>query len=187
MQGGVGAGVRRVSAAFLVRDQQFPVRRELLVRRVGEGLLCRTELSLRPAEFGQGEVDGVPHGAGRIEVESLGEVAGAAREADSDLPGVRPLRSGEQPQQGGLAGTVLADDGGPLAWTDGEGDVIEDGSGALGLGDVLDRQLGHGGGGDGGQGGAGAVAHMAFPWACEGSTGSRNGGMGRARTQTKKR
>lgn len=162
VHGGLHPGVRLVAAALLVGDQQLAVRGEFLAGRVGEGLLRRTEHPLHVAEFGQGEVHGVLHGAVGVEAEGLGEVAGPAGEADGDLPGVRRLGPGEQPQQGGLAGSVLADDGGLLARPDGEGDLVEDGPGAVRPGDGPDGQLRHGGDG-GGQGGMGALAHGAFP------------------------
>ncbi len=176
VHGGVHAGVRLVSAALLVGGQQITVRGELLLRRVGEGRLCGTQPPLHVPQFGQGEVDGVLHGAVRVEVEGLGQVAGPTGEPDGDLPGVRRLGGGEQPQQGGLAGAVLTDHGGLLARADGEGDLVEEGSGAVRLGDAPDGELRHGGNGGGGQGGASTVAHEGFPWGCGGPTGSRNGG-----------
>jgi hypothetical protein len=159
VHGGLHAAVRLVSAAFLIRDQQLAVRGEFLFRRLAEALLRPPQPALHTAQFGQREVDGVLHGAARVEVEGLGEVAGAAGEADGDLPGVRHLGRGQQPQQGGLAGAVLADDGGLLAGADGETNLVEDGSGAIGLGHVLDGQLRH----DSGHSSMGAFAHVTFP------------------------
>lgn len=167
MQRGVHAGVGLVSAASLVREQQLAVYGEFVLGRLTEALFRRTQPALHGAQFGQREVHGVLDRAVRVEVEGLGEVSDAAGEADGDLAGVRHLGRGQQPQQGGLPGSVLADDGGLLARSDGEGDLVENGAGAVGLADVLDGQLCHdGGGGYGGAGGA--LAHVAFPGGTKG-------------------
>ncbi|BAU84469.1 hypothetical protein SLA_3561 [Streptomyces laurentii] len=77
-------------------------------------------------------VDQVPDGggpggvgaAGRLQ--GLREVAETAGGLDGDgaVDGRLPAR--EQPQQGGLAGSVVPDDADAFAGTDGEGDTVED-------------------------------------------------------------
>ncbi|CAM5528478.1 hypothetical protein SFIMM107S_04380 [Streptomyces griseus] len=143
-----GAGLRPVAVAVLIGGEEVSVRGEfrvggLRVARLppGESGLRLADAVFEVAQFGEGRVDGVLHGVGRVEVEGLGEVAGGAGEADGDLSGVRLFRSGQQPEQGGLSGAVLADDGGLLTGPDGEGHLVEYGAVPVRLGDVLHGQL----------------------------------------------
>ncbi|GAA0652417.1 hypothetical protein GCM10009535_33510 [Streptomyces thermocarboxydovorans] len=52
----------------------------MFIGGVGERLLGGTEPAFQVPQVGQGEVDGVLHGAGRVEAEGLGEVSGASGE-----------------------------------------------------------------------------------------------------------
>jgi hypothetical protein len=77
-------------------------------------------------------VDQVPDGGGPGDIgavrqlQGLREVAEAAGGLDGDgaVDGCLPAR--EQPQQGGLAGSVVPDDADAFAGADGEGDTVED-------------------------------------------------------------
>jgi hypothetical protein len=65
-------------------------------------------------QIAQGPVDDLMDGRIRRQTPVLGEIADAAVGMDDDLSLVGPLTPGEQAQQGGLAGSVLADDPGAL-------------------------------------------------------------------------
>ncbi len=144
VEGGFGPGVGAVAVALLVGGEEVSVRGEFRLRRVArrQSLLGRADGPFQGAEFGQGGVDDVLHGVGRVEGEGLGEIAGGAGEADGDLTAVRLLGPGQQTQEGGLAGAVLADDGCLLAGADGERHLVEYGAVPVRLGDVLHGQLG---------------------------------------------
>ncbi|KOX28592.1 hypothetical protein ADL06_13375 [Streptomyces sp. NRRL F-6491] len=165
---GVHAGVGLVPAAFLVGDQRFAVGGEPLVRRVPEGLLRRAELPsmARGSVRARSTASRTVRDGSRPGVWARWPVPPGKPAVTSPASGVSAAAS--SPQQGGPAGAVLADDGGLLARPDGEGDLVEDGAGAAGLGDVPDGQLCHGGGSGGGRDGAGAVAHGAFPGRAKG-------------------
>lgn len=181
MHGRVHPRVGPVAVALLVRGQQVAVGREFGLGRFAEALLGRAQPLFQGAQRGERVIDRVLHGPAGFQYGGLGEVAGAAGEGGGDLAVVGRLGPGEEPQQCGLAGAVLADDGRPLTGADGEGDLVEDRAGAVGLGDVLDGQLRR----DGGREGVGACAHGTFPEVREVTVGD-DGGVGRARTQRKK-
>lgn len=151
----VHAGVGLVAAPFLVPCGEFAVREEFLGCRAAERLLGGLHLPFHGTEFGERRVDGGPHGVLGPEAEGLGErlreMRDAAGEADGHLPAVGLLGPGQEPEQRGLAGAVLTDDGGLLTGADGERELFEDGAVPIGLGGVFQGQLG-------------AVAHGIFPW-----------------------
>ncbi len=77
-------------------------------------------------------------GRRRVEVVTLGEVAEveAAGARDPALVGV--LEPADDPQQGGLAVSVAADDSDPLTGAHTEADSVEEGADAVGLVDALE-------------------------------------------------
>lgn len=100
--------------------------------------------ALEVAQVGEREVDRLADAGGRREVEGLREVAEAAGSGDGDLAVVGPLPSGEEPEQGGLAGAVVADDADPLAGPDRAADAVQDDVGVVALGDLGQDDLGGG-------------------------------------------
>src|SRR3546814_13387210 len=62
--------------------------------------------------------------------------------AGDHLTGVRLVDAREDPQHGGLAGTIEAEDHDPAALVDGQVDVHEDLEGSVGLGQFLGGERG---------------------------------------------
>ena len=77
------------------------------------------------------------HRRRRVEVVALGDAADPQAAGVGDPAGVGRLAPGQQPQQGGLAVAVAADDADPVALADAERDVVEQGAGAVRLADAL--------------------------------------------------
>lgn len=119
VQGGLDTGVGRVAVARLERRQQFAVRGEQPVQfgrcGLGEGLFGGPQGAFQRADLGECVVDGVLDGVVRGQVGGLREIPGAARGVDAQLSGVRPVETGDQAQEGGLAAAVLAYDADALA------------------------------------------------------------------------
>ncbi|OPZ04886.1 MAG: hypothetical protein BWZ08_02600 [candidate division BRC1 bacterium ADurb.BinA292] len=90
------------------------------------------------AERGIGE-DAVQNRAPRREAGILRHQADAQVLAPGDLAGVGGLEPGENAQQGGLARAVGADDADAVALVDAEGEIGEQGFGAVAFGQIVDR------------------------------------------------
>ena len=146
MQGGVHAGVGLVPAAFLEGREQFAVRGESVIVRVGEPCLRLPQPPLDSAKFAERGIDDVLDGVSGAEpegpVQGLGQIPGAAGGADGDLAGVGRLAAGDQPQQRRLPRAVLTDDTGALTGPHGQRHLIEDRTALVRLRDVLHGQLG---------------------------------------------
>ncbi len=164
VQGAFEAGVGLVAPAELEGGEQVGVGAEHgggVVARVGHPRFQEAHLLLHGAQFVQRAVDHLLDGEVRRELLLLGQVADASVSPGDDLPLVWALRAGEEPEQRGLSGSVLADDAEPGAGRDRAGDVGEDEAAVVGLADVKGGELcSHGAtpGGDrgGGRGGGGA-------------------------------
>ncbi len=100
--------------------------------------------ALERAQVGEREVDRVADAGGRREVEGLREVTESAGGGDGDLTVVGPFPAGEEPEQRGLAGAVVADDADPLAGPDRTADAVQDDVGVVALGDLGQDDLGGG-------------------------------------------
>jgi hypothetical protein len=87
------------------------------------------------AQVAERGVDRLADGVAERYGERLAEIADAAVGLERDLAVVGGFRTGGDPQQGGLARSVLADDPQPLAGRDGQRDVIEDTPVGVGLAD----------------------------------------------------
>ncbi len=131
-----GAGL--IAATQLVGAEQVAVLGQPVPGEVGFEL---AHPALHFAEVGQRGVDGLADRASWRQPESLAEMADAMVGGDRDRAVVRRRQAGDQPQQGGLAGTVLADEPDALTWPDGQRDMIEDDPAWIGLGDSPQGEL----------------------------------------------
>ena len=87
--------------------------------------------------LGEGLGDDFAYGAAGVWGDFLGEVGKAQVGLADDFAGVGFEGSGDDFQQGGLAFAVASGDAGAVAWMEGHGDMVEDGVGAEGDGDVV--------------------------------------------------
>ncbi len=160
VQGGFDAGVGRVAVAGLERLQQLAVGGEPGVEfagaRLGQRPFGPAQFGLQGPQVGEGVVDGVLDGVVRGQVGGLREVPGAAGRVDPNVSGVGQVGAGEEPEQGRLAGAVLADDADALAEGHRLVDAVQEEPAAGGAHDVVQDDLegaragrGHGGGGGG--------------------------------------
>jgi hypothetical protein len=109
---------------------------------VHDGLFGFAHRSFDVAQVGQREVDRVGDRVPFGQVELLRQVSDASRGGDGEFAVVGFLDRGEEPEQGGLAGAVVADDADLLPRSDGEGDAVEDEVVGVAPGDVYKRELG---------------------------------------------
>jgi len=135
VHGLVDAGVGLVSVAGLERGEQFAVGGQIL--RFG-GLL---HIAFEGAQVGQRGVGGLLDGVVAGQVERLAQVADAAGGGHRHLAVVRLVHPGDDPEQRGLARTVLAHDPGALTGLDAEGEVVQHGTLAVGLRNAAERKL----------------------------------------------
>ncbi|GAA3435962.1 hypothetical protein GCM10018954_055710 [Kutzneria kofuensis] len=134
-------GVGPVAVALFQRREQFPVRGEADLVSVAEMLLCLGDSPLQVTDLRQRGVDRVTHCRRRRQVQHLAEMPDAAGRSDDDLAVVRSLLAGDQPEQRGLAGTVVADDADALAGTDRRRDGVQDPTVGKGLTDRSNGEL----------------------------------------------
>lgn len=100
-------------------------------------------LALHPGSHRAHRCRGVPQHLVDGEVQRIGRLL--VVEADGsrglDGPRIRPVEPREDPQQGGLARAVLADDAGDLARAHDERDVGQDAAVGIGARDPVDAQV----------------------------------------------
>jgi hypothetical protein len=136
VHGGLHPRVGFVPATGLERGEQ---------RGVGVhvgGLGGAEHALLQVAQLAERLVHGVLDGVARRWFQRLAQVPDAVG-GDDHLAAVGPVRPGDDPEQGGLAGPVLADDTGFLTGGDGEGDLIEYGALTVRFGHVAKGDLAH--------------------------------------------
>jgi len=75
--------------------------------------------------------------------QGLLDIAGAIVFGDNEGAGIRRLLTGDQPEEGGLAVAVAADEPQPFAGIESEAQLVEQGSAAVALADVF--RSNHGG------------------------------------------
>lgn len=142
VQGLVDAVVGVVAVARLVALEEGGVRSECRrVRAVAERLLGPAQLGLQCAQIRESQVYGVLDGGGRGQGDGLRQIADAVGGEHGQLAAVRAFLTRDEPQERGLAGAVVADETGLLARLEGEGDLVEDGTAGVALGDVLQGEL----------------------------------------------
>ena len=136
----VRTGGSLVPAACLVRTEEIAVLGHPLL---GEIRLQLPQPRFHGAQFGERRVDHLAHCVSGGKAQGLAEMADAAErvDGDGDRALVRRLLPGDQPQQRGLAGAVLADDGYVFAGFDGERDPVEHGASVVRLRDVPEGEL----------------------------------------------
>src|SRR5690606_36176990 len=88
---------------------------QILARRRRHRLFGGSELGVKRTQIGQGVLDRVAHGLLGRQLWHLWQVTDPTGRPHPDLTGVWSIDAGDQPEQGRLAGTVLADDADPLA------------------------------------------------------------------------
>ncbi len=104
----------------LVAGEEILVRGERRrVAAVRERLPGPVQPGLQGTQVREGQVDGVLDGGRRRQGDRLGQIPDTAGGDHGHLPAVGALLTGDQPQQRGLAGAVVADQPGLLAGSEG--------------------------------------------------------------------
>ena len=132
-------GFRGVALAQLVLGLQAPVRLEFVGPGRRQPVLQPFQLGFHLPQRAECIVDGVGHGQPGGQPGRLRQVSHPAVPPDRAV--CRRLDSRQDPQQGGLAGTVLTDDGGMLPGSDHKVDAGEEFAVPVAVGDAGQVEL----------------------------------------------